>query len=108
MIWVPAGDTVLGSDRFHPEERPKRRAQVGGFWIDPHEVTNAEFAAFVAATATEPQRKGPAAAQCSTRHSMPPDRTTSRGGGVPTRPPPGERREEQGAAQHGPRSRSCR
>jgi formylglycine-generating enzyme required for sulfatase activity len=50
MIWVPAGDTLLGSDRFHPEERPKRRAHVGGFWIDPHEVTNAEFAAFVAAT----------------------------------------------------------
>jgi formylglycine-generating enzyme required for sulfatase activity len=50
MIWIPPGPTVLGSDRFHPEEGPKRIAQVAGFWIDAHEVTNAQFAQFVQAT----------------------------------------------------------
>jgi formylglycine-generating enzyme required for sulfatase activity len=50
MIKIPAGFTVLGSERFHPEERPKRRMHVDEYWIDPHEVTNAQFGAFVAAT----------------------------------------------------------
>lgn len=40
----------MGSDDSHPEERPARIATVGPFWIDRHEVTNAEFATFVAAT----------------------------------------------------------
>jgi|CXWL01.1.fsa_nt_gi formylglycine-generating enzyme required for sulfatase activity len=50
MIQIPAGETDIGSNDFHPEERPARTAQVGAFWIDAHEVTNAEYAAFVAAT----------------------------------------------------------
>lgn len=50
MVWVPSGSFVMGSSNGYPEERPPRRATVGGFWIDRHEVTNAQFAAFVAAT----------------------------------------------------------
>jgi formylglycine-generating enzyme required for sulfatase activity len=50
MVWVPGGTTVIGSDDFHAEEAPKRHVLVKGFWIDRHEVTNAEFAAFVKAT----------------------------------------------------------
>jgi len=50
MVWVPGGETVIGSDRFHTEEAPVRRVKVNGFWIDRHEVTNAQFAAFVNAT----------------------------------------------------------
>jgi formylglycine-generating enzyme required for sulfatase activity len=50
MIWVPGGSFVMGSDKFYPEERPLRRVSVTGYWIDQHEVTNAEFAQFVAAT----------------------------------------------------------
>ena len=50
MVWIPGGRTALGSDRYLPEERPRRMVDVPGFWILRHEVTNGEFAAFVAAT----------------------------------------------------------
>lgn len=50
MIFVPGGTFLMGSGNAYPEERPPRRATVSGFWIDRHEVTNAQFAAFVAAT----------------------------------------------------------
>jgi sulfatase modifying factor 1 len=50
MVWIPGGDFIMGSNRFYREERPARRASVGGFWIDPRPVTNADFSAFVRAT----------------------------------------------------------
>jgi formylglycine-generating enzyme required for sulfatase activity len=50
MLWVPGGSFIMGSRNAYPEERPPRRASVTGFWIDRHEITNAQFAAFVAAT----------------------------------------------------------
>ena len=50
MIWIPGGDFIMGSNRFYREERPARAEAVGGFWIDPHPVTNAEFRRFVLAT----------------------------------------------------------
>ena len=50
MVWVPGGSFAMGSDEFYPEERPVRRVQVDGFWIDPHPVTVAEFRRFVKAT----------------------------------------------------------
>lgn len=50
MVWIPAGIVELGSEQFFAEERPLRTAQVEGFWMSTHEVTEAEFAAFVAAT----------------------------------------------------------
>lgn len=50
MIHVPGGTFSMGSDRFYPEEAPVRQARVDPFWIDATPVTNAEFAAFVAAT----------------------------------------------------------
>jgi formylglycine-generating enzyme required for sulfatase activity len=40
----------MGSDRHYPEEAPARSVSVDGFWIDRHQVTNAQFAAFVEAT----------------------------------------------------------
>jgi formylglycine-generating enzyme required for sulfatase activity len=40
----------MGSDDFYPEERPVHRAEVDGFWMDAHPVTNAEFRRFVKAT----------------------------------------------------------
>jgi len=49
MVWVPAGSFELGDD-IYPEERPVRRVSVDGFWMDRTEVTNRQFAAFVAAT----------------------------------------------------------
>ena len=52
MAWVPGGEFTMGTD--DPEaaaaERPAHRVRVDGFWMDVNEVTNAEFAKFVAAT----------------------------------------------------------
>jgi sulfatase modifying factor 1 len=50
MRHLPGGEFTMGSERFYPEERPRRRVRVAGFWIDETPVTNREFAAFVAAT----------------------------------------------------------
>ncbi len=50
MVWIGGGSLLMGSDEFYPEERPVRRVEVKGFWIDPHPVTVAEFRAFVKAT----------------------------------------------------------
>jgi len=49
MVWVPAGSFDIG-DTVYPEETPRRRVRVDGFWMDRTEVTNDEFAAFVKAT----------------------------------------------------------
>jgi formylglycine-generating enzyme len=60
MVLIPGGTTVIGSDDFHPEERPKRRVALANFWIDRHEVTNAQFGQFVRATGyrTQAERSG--------------------------------------------------
>ncbi len=50
MIRIPAGDFVMGDDPHYVEEGPPHRVHVAAFLIDRHELTNAEFAAFVAAT----------------------------------------------------------
>lgn len=49
-IAVPAGRFVMGENPRYPEEGPAREIAVSGFAMDAHEVTNAEFAAFVDAT----------------------------------------------------------
>jgi formylglycine-generating enzyme required for sulfatase activity len=52
MVWVPGGEFLMGSEHelARPNERPAHRVRVKGFWIDATHVTNAQFAAFVAAT----------------------------------------------------------
>ncbi len=50
MVRLDGGRFLMGSDRHFPEERPARSAEVGIFWIDRHEVTNAQFKRFVDAT----------------------------------------------------------
>src|SRR5215210_6260154 len=50
MVWVPGGQFQMGSDHHYPEEAPVHPVSVDGFWIDRHEVTNRDFAAFVEAT----------------------------------------------------------
>ncbi|MES2149460.1 MAG: formylglycine-generating enzyme family protein [Pseudomonadota bacterium] len=49
MVWVPAGRFEFG-DTVYPEEQPIRSTSVDGFWIDRTEVSNDQFAQFVAAT----------------------------------------------------------
>lgn len=50
MIGLEGGTFQMGSNRHYPEEGPARLATVAPFAIDPTPVTNADFAAFVAAT----------------------------------------------------------
>ena len=52
MVWIPGGEFTMGStDQLaRPDEAPMQRVRVDGFWIDITEVTNAQFARFVADT----------------------------------------------------------
>ena len=49
MVWIPGGPFLMGADEF-PDARPVHPVMVNGFWMDEHEVTNAEFTRFVATT----------------------------------------------------------
>ena len=49
MKWIQGGKFLMGADEF-PDSRPMHEVVVDGFYIDEHEVTNAEFARFVVAT----------------------------------------------------------
>jgi formylglycine-generating enzyme len=50
LVRVPAQTAVVGSDKHYPEEGPAKPVTVGEFWIQPRQVTNADFAEFVDAT----------------------------------------------------------
>src|ERR1700728_895945 len=52
MVWIQGTEFVMGTDDVHsfPNERPAHKLQVEGFWMDEHDVTNAEFAKFVEET----------------------------------------------------------
>ena len=47
---IAAGTLLQGDDHHYPEEAPVRPVNVDAFVLDVHPVTNAQFAAFVAAT----------------------------------------------------------
>ena len=49
MVWIPAGRVCHGRRAF-PDAVPLHKVQVNGFWMDRTEVTNEQFARFVAAT----------------------------------------------------------
>ena len=51
MVWIAGTTFEMGSqDPAFPDAQPVHKVTVDGFWMDEHEVTNAEFAAFVKAT----------------------------------------------------------
>jgi formylglycine-generating enzyme len=51
MVWIPGGKFLMGSeDPAFADAQPLHEVEIDGFWMDEHEVTNAEFAAFVKAT----------------------------------------------------------
>ena len=52
MAWIPGGAFLMGTNdkESFPNERPAHLVQVLGFWMDEHDVTNAEFSKFVEAT----------------------------------------------------------
>jgi len=62
MVWIEGGQAVLGS-QTGDRDAPLHRVQLDGFWLDATEVTNADFARFVAATGyvTDAQKKPTAA-----------------------------------------------
>ena len=55
MVWIPGGTFVQGAvatDKMAmAHERPAHKVRVDGFFMDVHEVTNAQFAQFVQETA---------------------------------------------------------
>jgi formylglycine-generating enzyme required for sulfatase activity len=52
MVWIPGGTFLMGTNdkESFPNERPAHFVQVQGFWMDAHDVTNAEFSKFIEAT----------------------------------------------------------
>jgi formylglycine-generating enzyme required for sulfatase activity len=60
MVWIPGGEFSMGAAELPGmndvgmqatrDSRPIHRVRVNGFWMDATEVTNAQFAEFVAAT----------------------------------------------------------
>ncbi len=65
--FVPAGAVALGEDG---PGRPGKAVAVESFWIDRHEVTNRQFAAFVDATGhvTQAEREGASAVFVQPEH----------------------------------------
>jgi len=52
MVWIPAGNFLMGGNdrQAEPDEIPRHHVGVDGFWMDTTEVTNRQFAEFVNAT----------------------------------------------------------
>ena len=50
MVAIKGGRFTMGSEKFYPEERPRKTVDVASFYIQQHEVTNAQFEAFVKST----------------------------------------------------------
>lgn len=61
MVLIPGGNFVMGGDSLwgRSDEFPRHKVQVSSFYMDKHEVTNAQFRAFVQATSyvTTAERK---------------------------------------------------
>jgi len=47
MVWIPGGAFAMGNDHALPNEAPMHAVTVDPFFMDTHEVTNAEFKKFV-------------------------------------------------------------
>jgi formylglycine-generating enzyme required for sulfatase activity len=60
MVFVPAGEFIMGSEELGDDERPVHLVYLDDFWIDRYEVTNERFARFVAETGyqTEAEKLG--------------------------------------------------
>ena len=59
MIWVEGGTFTMGENPKYREEGPPREVTVAGFWMSRTEVTNAQFAKFVAETGYVTQAERP-------------------------------------------------
>jgi formylglycine-generating enzyme required for sulfatase activity len=59
MAQIGAGTYRVGRDAQGTNYAPAQEIDVGQFWIDQHEVTNAQYAAFLAATGSAPPAAWP-------------------------------------------------
>src|SRR5260370_25242092 len=52
MVWIPGSPFLMGTNdkESFPNERPAHFVRVQGFWMEEHDVTNAEFSKFIEAT----------------------------------------------------------
>jgi formylglycine-generating enzyme required for sulfatase activity len=50
MVLVPADSFIMGSDKGQTNELPQRKLDLRAFYIDLHEVSNAEYSKFLLAT----------------------------------------------------------
>ncbi len=57
MALIPAGWFLMGSNRGDPDERPVHRVWLDAFYIDKHEVTNAQYARYLNATGSKMRRR---------------------------------------------------
>ena len=60
MVWIDGSTYTRGTKEnpsipFNQEERPVHKVTVSGFYLDEHEVTNAQFQKFVDATGYQTQ-----------------------------------------------------
>ena len=54
MVYVPAGEFIMGGDDIGDDERPQRKVYLGAFYIHKYEVTNAQYEVCVDAGACNP------------------------------------------------------
>jgi len=47
MVYVPAGDFIMGHNEFEIDERPAHEVYLNEFWIDKYPVTNKQYADFL-------------------------------------------------------------
>ena len=50
QVWIEGGRFTMGDNNTYQEEGPEHLVELDGFWIDAHEITNAQFVAFVKET----------------------------------------------------------
>ncbi|MBM4080161.1 MAG: formylglycine-generating enzyme family protein [Planctomycetes bacterium] len=55
MVYVPAGEFIMGADEGSEQERPKHKVVLPAYFIDICLVTNAQFKRFVAESGYKPQ-----------------------------------------------------
>ena len=55
MVYVPGGDTWIGSEKGLPMEKPVFKAKIASFFMDTHPVTVAQFRTFVEETGYQTQ-----------------------------------------------------
>ena len=54
MLRIPPGPFRMGWDKRMPDEGPMHLVYTGAYWMDRHEVTNAQYREFIMATGRRP------------------------------------------------------